>query len=309
MIQAIRPLNSKYLTAVDAQKHAVLAYDVHKAPTRVVSVENTNSGTVIPVAELRRLHECESPRTVKDLSCSFSIWNDQSSCHPRHGLTVTMYMDSHVLNTGAIGAQENKVSIHMDGARLFDAAAASGTSLRDFAQCADLVTLDFSKNLGAPMGAMVLGTTNAIQRLKRTRKGIGGGMRQAGVLASAARQAVVENFGLGGVDSVGKLARSYDISKLVGQLWTERGGRLLRTVETNVVWVDLKSLGVEEKDWNAVGKRHGVRLDGKRIMVHHQICDEAVMKLQSVINEVLPNEAKSIVFHGAWIDSSTRARL
>lgn len=197
----------------------------------------------------------------------------------------------------------------MDGARLFDAVAASGASLRDFAQCADLVTLDFSKNLGAPMGAMVLGSTNTIQRLKRTRKGIGGGMRQAGVLAAAARQAVVENFGLGGVDSVGTLARSYDIARLVGQLWVERGGRLLRTVETNVVWVDLKSLGVEEKAWNAVGRRHGIRLDGKRIMVHHQICDEAVANLQRVIIEVLPNDIKSIDFHTTWVDSSARARL
>lgn len=197
----------------------------------------------------------------------------------------------------------------MDGARLFDAVAATGTSLRDFAQCADLVTLDFSKNLGAPMGAMVLGSTQAIRRLKRTRKGIGGGMRQAGVLAAAARQAVVENFGLGVVDSVGTLSRSYDIARVVGQRWTERGGRLLRPVQTNMVWVDLKSLGIEEKAWNAVGKRHGIRLDGKRIMVHHQICDEAVVKLQRVINEVLPNVVKSIAFQTALIDSSARARL
>lgn len=216
---------------------------------------------------------------------------------------------SQLLTEDTTGAQTNGVTIHMDGARLFDAVAASGSSLRDFAQCADLVTLDFSKNLGAPMGAMVLGTTNAIRRLKRTRKGIGGGMRQAGVLAAAARQAVVENFGLGGVNSGGKLARSYNIAKLVGQLWTERGGRLLREVETNVVWVDLKSLGVEEKTWNAVGKRHGVRLDGKRIMIHHQICDEAVTKLQSVMTEVLPDEESSLDLHNAWVESSARARF
>lgn len=225
------------------------------------------------------------------------------------GTTSPFVAGSQLLTEGITGAQKNGVTIHMDGARLFDAVAASGSSLRDFAQCADLVTLDFSKNLGAPMGAMVLGTTNAIRRLKRTRKGIGGGMRQAGVLAAAARQAVVENFGLGGMDSVGKLARSYDIAKLVGQLWTERGGRLLREVETNVVWVDLKLLGVEEKTWNAVGKRHGVRLDGKRIMVHHQICDEAVTKLQSVMIEVLPDEESSLDLHDAWVESSARARL
>lgn len=221
----------------------------------------------------------------------------------------TYVVGSQLLTEDTTGAQTNGVTIHMDGARLFDAVAASGSSLHDFAQCADLVTLDFSKNLGAPMGAMVLGTTNPIRRLKRTRKGIGGGMRQAGVLAAAARQAVVENFGLGGIDSVGKLAKSYNIAKLIGQLWTERGGRLLREVETNVVWVDLKLLGVEEKTWNAVGKKYGIRLDGKRIMVHHQICDEAVTKLQSVMTEVLPDEESSLDLHSAWVESSARARL
>lgn len=214
-----------------------------------------------------------------------------------------------ILIKDTTGAQKNQVSIHIDGARLFDAVTASGSSLRDFAQCADLITLDFSKNLGAPMGAMVLGSANAIQRLKRTRKGIGGGMRQAGVLAAAARQAVVENFGLGGIDSAGVLARSHAIARLVGQTWTERGGRLLRAVETNVVWVDLKSVGVEERAWNAAGKRHGIRLDGKRIMVHHQICDQAVIKLQRVIAEVLSNEVKSIDFDDTFLTYNARARL
>jgi threonine aldolase len=199
----------------------------------------------------------------------------------------------------------------MDGARLFDAVTASGSSLRDFAQCADLVTLDFSKNLGAPMGAMVLGSADAIQRLKRTRKGMGGGMRQAGVLAAAARQAVVENFGLGGIDSAGVLARSHDMARLLGRIWNVGGGRLLRPVETNVVWVDLKSLGVQERTWNAAGKRHGILLDGKRIMVHHQISDEAMMKLQGVMAEVLPNKVKGIDFDGdvSTYTYSERARL
>ncbi|KAF3763884.1 aromatic amino acid beta-eliminating lyase/threonine aldolase, partial [Cryphonectria parasitica EP155] len=178
MIQPIRPLNGRHLTVEDAKKHAVLAYDVHKTPTRVVSLENTTAGTVIPLEELRRL----------------KAW-----------------------------AEKNQIGVHMDGARLFEAVAAGGGSLREFAQCADLVTLDFSKNLGAPMGAMVLGSREDIRKLKRTRKGLGGGMRQAGVLVAAARQAVVENFGLGEFDTVGALARSHDIAKLIGDIWTQRG--------------------------------------------------------------------------------------
>lgn len=68
MVQAIHPLNGRYLTVMDAQKHAVLAYDVHKAPTRVLSIENTNSGTVIPLEELQHLHACEFPKALVILS-------------------------------------------------------------------------------------------------------------------------------------------------------------------------------------------------------------------------------------------------
>lgn len=73
MVQAIRPLNGRYLTVLDAQKHAVLAYDVHKAPTRVVSIENTNSGTVIPLEELQRLHACECPTTIRTSPSRFVL--------------------------------------------------------------------------------------------------------------------------------------------------------------------------------------------------------------------------------------------
>ena len=82
MIQAIRPLNGRYLTVMDVEKHAVLAYDVHKAPTRVVSIENTNSGTVIPLEELQRLHACECSKFLEILPGPWSTWNRQASNHP-----------------------------------------------------------------------------------------------------------------------------------------------------------------------------------------------------------------------------------
>ncbi|KAI8262737.1 u4 u6 small nuclear ribonucleoprotein prp4 [Colletotrichum sp. SAR11_239] len=160
MVQGIRPLNGLYLTLEDVKKHAVLTDDVHKCPTQVVSIENTISGVVIPLAELQRI----------------KAW-----------------------------ASTHGVAVHMDGARLWEAVSAGAGALDDFGKCCDVLTLDFSKNLGAPMGAMVLGSSELIRRLKRIRKSIGGGMRQAGVLAAAARQAVVENFGLGNRDTKGVL--------------------------------------------------------------------------------------------------------
>ncbi|CAN8105956.1 unnamed protein product [Discula destructiva] len=242
MVQATRPMNGRYLTLEDVEKHAVITNDVHKCPTRVISIENTSSGSIVPLLELQRI----------------KTW-----------------------------AEKHNLKVHIDGARLWEAVAAGAGTLRDFASCADLVTLDFSKNLGAPMGAMVLGSSDDIGRLKRIRKGVGGGLRQAGVLAAAARQAVVENFGLGEVATVDTLKRTHDLAKTVGRWWTDKGGRLLREVETNMVWLDLKLVKIGVIEWNLRGRHHGILLDGNRLLIHHQISSGALTRLEDVMHEVM----------------------
>lgn len=242
IIQAIRPMNDKYLTLEDVEKHAVITDDVHKCPTRVISMENTSSGLIVPLLELRKIKK----------------WADR-----------------------------NDVKIHLDGARLWEAVAAGAGTLEDFASCADLVTLDFSKNLGAPMGAMILGLSDDIRRLKRIRKGIGGGMRQAGVLAAGARQALTDNFGMRSVADIDILERTHHLARKVGRLWVERGGMLLKEIDTNMVWLDFRSAGVDVKRWNSEGKQHGILLDGKRVVIHHQISEAAINRLGRVMDEVL----------------------
>jgi threonine aldolase len=82
-------------------------------------------------------------------------------------------------------AQERKVRVHLDGARLFNAAVASGVSAADYAACADSVTFCLSKGLGCPVGSVLCGSAEFIEKARRVRKMLGGGMRQAGVLAAA----------------------------------------------------------------------------------------------------------------------------
>jgi threonine aldolase len=241
MVQGIKPMNGRFLTLEDIQKHAVVTDDVHKTPTRVISLENTTSGTVIPLAEMRRMKSWATRKGIK---------------------------------------------IHLDGARLWEAVAAGAGTICEFAQCADVLTLDFSKNLGAPMGAMVIGPAELIQRLRRMRKSFGGGMRQAGVLGAAARQAVLENFGHGQTDSKGVLRRSHELARRVGQMWTQRGGKLLREVETNMVWLNLRDAGMDGAKWDAAGRRRGIRVDGKRVVLHHQICEEALSRLALAMDDV-----------------------
>jgi threonine aldolase len=184
-------------------------------------------------------------------------------------------------------ARRHGIKLHLDGARLWEAVAAGAGSLKDYCTLCDLVCLDFSKNLGAPMGAMVLGVGRLIAQLRRVRKSIGGAMRQCGPLVAAARVAVDEQFGSGVWGSLDTLRRVHEVAMRVGEMWMEHGGRLLGGVETNQVWVDLEDAGIDARVWNEIGRKHGVKLDGKRIVLHHQISEDAVSKLGDVFCEVL----------------------
>jgi threonine aldolase len=82
-------------------------------------------------------------------------------------------------------AHKHEMDLHIDGARIFNAAAALGISVRDLAAPADTITFCLSKGLCAPVGSVLCGRKNFIDRAKRVRKMLGGGMRQAGVLAAA----------------------------------------------------------------------------------------------------------------------------
>jgi threonine aldolase len=184
-------------------------------------------------------------------------------------------------------ARGHDIKLHLDGARLWEAVAGGAGSLEDYCTLCDLVCLDFSKNLGAPMGAMVVGSRALIAQLRRVRKSIGGAMRQCGPLAAAARVAVSEQFGTGAWGSRDTLRRVHEVAMRIGEMWVECGGRLLRAVETNQVWVDLEYAGIETAWWNEVGRKHGVKLDGKRIVLHHQISEDAVARLGEVFSKVL----------------------
>ncbi|MBS1799197.1 MAG: aminotransferase class I/II-fold pyridoxal phosphate-dependent enzyme [Acidobacteria bacterium] len=90
------------------------------------------------------------------------------------------------------GAEEAGLPVHLDGARVFNAAAALGTSVAELTAGFDTVMFCLSKGLGAPVGSMLLGTAQLIERARSFRKALGGGMRQAGVLAAAGLLALHE---------------------------------------------------------------------------------------------------------------------
>jgi threonine aldolase len=102
--------------------------------------------------------------------------------HNRHGGTCCTPEE---ISAVAAVAHEAGVPLHLDGARIFNAAVALGRPARDFARDVDSVTFCVSKGLGAPVGSLICGSAELIARARRTRKMLGGGMRQAGIIAAA----------------------------------------------------------------------------------------------------------------------------
>jgi threonine aldolase len=129
-------------------------------------------------------------------------------------------------------AREHGLPVHMDGARLWNAAAASDTTtLADFAACADTVMVAFSKGLGAPVGAALAGTRAAVEELWVVRKRLGGALRQSGILAAAA---------LHGLDHhLPRLGEDHANARTIARLVDGAGGARVVPPDTNIVMIDL----------------------------------------------------------------------
>ncbi len=137
-------------------------------------------------------------------------------------------------------AGEHGMKVHLDGARLANAVVATGVSFDTFVACADTVSMCFSKGLGAPVGSIVGGTAETIDRARKKRKQFGGGMRQVGVLAAAALYALDHH--------VKRLKIDHEnAARLAGIVEATEALQLARPVETNMVIFEVHpSLGSPE---------------------------------------------------------------
>ncbi len=87
-------------------------------------------------------------------------------------------------------AEDNKVAVHIDGARIFNALATYGLEAKDISDCYDSMTLCFTKGLCCPIGAAIVGSRDNIKRLKNIRKSLGGGLLHTGILTNAIEYAL-----------------------------------------------------------------------------------------------------------------------
>ncbi len=124
-------------------------------------------------------------------------------------------------------ADERGVGVHVDGARIFNAHVATGTPLAEYGGCADVLAVCLSKGLGAPVGSLVVGSTETIADARVWRKRLGGGMRQVGILAAAGLYALDHH--------VERLAEDHEHARLLA----DACGLDPAVVDTNIVVVDV----------------------------------------------------------------------
>lgn len=149
-------------------------------------------------------------------------------------------------------ADDAGVPVHLDGARLFNAAIALGAPPRDLVREVDSVSLSFTKGLGAPIGSMLCGSEAFIAAARRWRKAVGGGMRHPGILAAAALYALDH--------MVDRLAEDHTTARLLADGLVEIVGLSLAQpcVQTNIVVVDVTGTGLTAAAFVARAKEAGV---------------------------------------------------
>jgi threonine aldolase len=185
------------------------------------------AGVPGPVAETARRIADHFPRT----RC-VAIENT----HNRGGGAV--YPIERVRELAAL-ASRHKLSLYLDGARLFNAVAASGVSAKEYAAGAALVSICLSKGLGAPAGSVVCGSRELIEKARRLRKCLGGAMRQAGVLAAAGLYALEHNRERLSEDHANARRLAEGLSKL-------KGVKLKIPVHTNMVYAAFPGRSAED---------------------------------------------------------------
>lgn len=186
------------------------------------------------------------------------------------------------------------IKVHMDGARVFNAACYLNKPVREIAAKADTIMFCLSKGLGAPVGSMLAGTAEAIERGRLYRKRLGGAMRQAGVLAAAGLIALEEMPGRLSEDHANARFLAEGIARLPGIRLDPA------KVQTNIVIFDVTGTGLSSKEFAARCANSGLRVSTAnpacvRMLTHCNVsradCERALETLRDAFRDLTPRSA------------------
>lgn len=227
---------------------------------------------------------------------------DDDQHHPHTGL-VALENTHNACGGAVIRPQEmsevaavahgSGVPVHLDGARIFNASAALRVPVTEIAARVDSLSFCLSKGLGAPVGSLLCGTAPFIAEARRYRKMLGGGLRQAGVLAAAGLVALEEN--------VKRLAEDHANARLLAEGLARMPGIALEPdrVESNIVFFDVSGTGVPAVEITERASAAGVRLAGNgtsfRAVTSYEVTRDDVLRALDVIESAIHHPAAAAI--------------
>ena len=181
-------------------------------------------------------------------------------------------------------AKRHSLGVHLDGARIFNAAVALGINPKELTRYADSVQICLSKGLAAPVGSVVVGTEEFVERARKYRKMLGGGMRQAGIIAAPGIIALTK--------MVDRLAEDHRNAKLLAEGLSQiKGIRVLNPVRTNMVYIDISGLGWAGPEWVEACDKIGWKSRGSppiRLCTHYGVEREDIEAFLEGIVKLVP---------------------
>ena len=192
-------------------------------------------------------------------------------------------------------AHDRGLAVHMDGARIWNASAASGIPEWEYAKCCDTVSVCFSKGLGAPVGSALVGSDEQISRARRFRKMLGGGMRQVGLLAAGALHAIKHHRQRLADDHANAKALAEGLSRIEG-VQTE-----CAPVQTNIVRFRIR--GGDASRISAQLRDRGILMmpsgkDGFRAVTHLMISAADISRTIEAFQKIVTGEKRSAAHAG-----------
>ena len=230
------------------------------------------------------LHWSEIRRLVRPLGPNWAP-TGAIAVENTHNMAGGTVYPQEVVDEICDGAHELGLKVHMDGARVFNAAEAAGRPVREIVAKVDTVMFCLSKALGAPLGSMLAGTGAQIARARLLRKRLGGGMRQAGVVAAAGLIALEE--------SPQGLAEDHRNAKFLAAGLAEVRGIAVdaAAVQTNIVIFDVSGTGLAAAECSARLKARGVLINGinprqMRAVTHYDVDGAACAAALEAVAEI-----------------------
>lgn len=182
-------------------------------------------------------------------------------------------------------ARNHGLKVHMDGARVFNAAIGLDLDVQEFTKHVDTLMFCLSKGLSAPIGSIVVGDREFISRARKYRKMLGGGMRQAGIIAAAGIVAIEK--------MVDRLKDDHANAQLLAKGLARIDGIVAdpQQVQTNIVIYDVSGLGIDSRTWIRELKKHGVKAGAQeggrvRMVTHRGIEREDIEYALTAVKEI-----------------------